>query len=586
MKKVKDKNKAKISGASFAREPLFLDKEQKRKNLAERISLYGHFFEGFDWVVIFIYLFFFFRLASFRWDISFIVIIVLALSQSLIYHRIFFQRIIQKNPITALKIDISFILVMLLFLAQLVGGVASPIIFVYIIILAVAAFAINPYSVFVFLLVEYLFIYFSTVIDPEIIVFTSRYYSLFFWEIVFLSLSAVLFFVLGSLYYAERKFHDKLEFFSNQLVADKVKSEAVLQSMSDGVIVVDRERKLLFLNGAAAELLKMSQNKKDKLVGRFYGDIFKFKNEDEIIDYTKECPLELAISENKSNFRRDLSLVTEYKSPLFIALSSAPVVDAAGNIQGAVAVIRDITKEKEIERMQNEFVSIASHELLTPITQVQGHLSMIMDEGIGKIDNTAEKLVGNAYSGIQRLGRLVKDLMHVSQIERETMKMNMQNVNVVEYIEDVVKSFSAQASRRKLYVKFDRPKRKVSRVNIDPDRLNEVFNNLIGNALKFTKKGGITISVAERKNNFLEISVSDTGVGIPKQEISNLFSKFYQVDSSATREAEGTGLGLYISKKMIEMMGGEIWAESGLNKGSKFLFTVKKVSKLGKAKKK
>lgn len=578
MKKLKPQNKTKVSGASVSREPLFLDKEQKTKDLAEKIRTIGHFFEGFDWLIVAVYIFFFFRLAPFRWDISFIIIVLLALSQSLIYHRAFFERIVSKNPLNALRIDIIFMLGILLFLAQLMGGVTNPMVFLYVIILAVAAFAVNPYFVFVFLTFEYIFIYFSTILDPDILIFTSRYFDLFFWEVVFLSFSAVMFFVLGSLYYAERKFHDKLEFFSNQLVADKVKSEAVLESMSDGVIVVDRERKLLFLNGAALELLRIARSEYEKLLGRFYGNVFKFRVEDKDLDYSKDCPLELAISENKSNFRRDLSLVTGYKDPLFIALSSAPVVDASGNTQGAVAVIRDITKEKEIERLQNEFVSIASHELLTPITQVQGHLSMIVDEGIGKMDETGSKLVNNAYLGIQRIGRLVKDLMHVSQIERETMKMNMQKTDLGAYIEDVVKSFQGQAKAVDLYVRFDKPKRKISPVSIDPDRLSEVFINIIGNALKFTLKGGITIAVSEKKDGFCEVSISDTGVGMPKQELPKLFSKFYQVDSSHTREAQGTGLGLYISKKMIEMMGGKIWVESNIGKGSTFFFTVKKAS--------
>jgi len=204
---------------------------------------------------------------------------------------------------------------------------------------------------------------------------------------------------------------------------------------------------------------------------------------------------------------------------------------------------------------------------------------MIVEEGIGKMDDTAKTLINNAYGGIQRIGRLVKDLMHVSQIERETMKMNFQAIDPVAYSEQIVKDFQKQAEIKGLYVKLDKPKKSLGKVSVDPDHLMEVYNNLIVNALKFTKQGGVTISLSEKKTGFVEVAIIDTGVGIPKQEISNLFTKFYQVDSSATREAEGTGLGLYISKKMIQMMGGDIRLESQLNKGSSFIFSLKKAQK-------
>ncbi|NTU69642.1 cell wall metabolism sensor histidine kinase WalK [bacterium] len=582
MPKIKEKNN-KLSRQKLLvhEQPIFLDKEEKRKLFSEKITNAGYLFEIFDWSVVGIFLFFFIRLAPFRWDLAFLLMPAIALSQSVVYHRLFFKNILKTNPRFAFQIDVAFLLSIAYLFMQLVGGVSSPIVFIYVIILASVAFIFNPYAVFAALFIEYIFIYFSVTFDNRVYEFITNYYDLFFWEIVFLSLSGILYFVLSSLYFAERKFHEKLEHFSNQLVADKVKSEAVLESMSDGVIVTDIERKIVFINDSALKLVDALPKDRDKYLSHFYGHVFKFNVDDTPLDFDKECPLELAMNENKDNFRRDL-LIPSYKDFINVSMSSAPIVDASNNVIGAVAVMRDITKEKRIEKMQNEFISIASHELLTPITQVQGHLSMLVDEHIGTVDETAATLVGNAYGGIKRIGRLVKDLMNVSHIERGTMKMHFEDIDIVEYLDEVTKDYKAQADSLGLFVKLMKPGKNISKVSVDPDRLSEVINNLINNSLKFTKKGGITISLQDKKDNTVVVSVEDTGCGIPKSEIPNLFQKFYQVDSSATREAEGTGLGLYISKQMLEMMNSKIWIESKLDKGTTFYFSLNKAAKSNK----
>ncbi len=553
---------------------LFQDKEIKQRIYISRVRIAGRFFEALYSFIILLSLYFFFNFYPFRLAPSFLAINLIALLGILVYHRLIFQDLSKKNPTLALNVDISAVILMLILLSGLSGGIASPMFFIYFVVLAATAFAFFPYFVFISLFLEFIVIYFSVLYDPIQLSFVGQFVDLFIWEIVLLSVFSVLFFVLSSLFFEQKKAKEKLEDFTNQLVADKVKSEAVLQSMSDGVFVVDREKRLIFTNEAAENLIKISQKQKENLMGHFYGNVFKFRIGDKDLDYTKECPLQLAITEGKPNNRKDLALLTFFKKPVFIALSSAPVIDAAGNAQGAVAVIRDITKEKEIEKMQMEFISIASHELLTPITQVQGHLSMMVEEHIGKMDETALKLAGNAFKGIRRIARLVKDLMNVSRIERGAMKINLVEIEIEKAIESLIKDFQMDAQSLGLKLLFKKPAKRMPFVLADMDRLSEVLTNLIGNALKFTKSGGIILSVLEKRDGFVVVSVSDTGIGIPKENLEKLFDKFYQVDSSATREAEGTGLGLYISKTIIEMMGGKIWVESKPGKGSIFSFSL------------
>lgn len=556
--------------------PLFLDREQKRKIFTSRIRTIGRAFEVIDWLVILVCAYFFLYFYPFRFEPAFLLIVLLALVQSLFFHRLIFYKLSGKHPHVAFDIDISFFLLMLLSLAQLCGGISSPIAFVYVIILVAASFMLSPYAAIVSLFLEFIIVNFSVQFDPRQADFVARHPDLFIWEIVLLSVSAILFFVLSSIYFKQRQEKEKLEIFANQLTAERGKSDAVLQSMSDGVFVVDSAKRLIFINEAAQKLLQITPEQKDRFIGHFYGNVFKFKVGDKNLDYTKECPVQLAMAEAKPNFRKDLTLLNAFKKPIFITLSTAPVIDAAGDARGAVAIVRDTTKEREIERMQMEFVSIASHELLTPITQVQGHLSMIVDENIGKIDDTASQLVGNAYKGIKRISRLVKDLLNISRIERGAMKVIPINFNIEGFIDNLVKDFKDEVESNGLTITFAKPKKTIPAVFADADRLNEVLTNLVGNAIKFTKKGGITIGALERKDEFLVVFVKDTGIGIPKEDINKLFNKFYQVDSSATREAQGTGLGLYISKIIVEMMGGKIWVESKLKQGSTFFFSVPK----------
>ncbi len=236
-------------------------------------------------------------------------------------------------------------------------------------------------------------------------------------------------------------------------------------------------------------------------------------------------------------------------------------------------VLRDITKEKEMEKMKFEFVSIASHEISTPIASIEGNLSMILDEKIGKVDEVAEKLLHGAYEGSRRLSRLVKDLLNVSKIEEGRMTMDLEPADIEKLIKSVIEELTPQAKKSGLELKYEEPQRALPQVLMDSDRIREVISNLIVNAIKFTPSGSITIKVS-RGQDLITITVADTGIGISQEYLPYLFQKFHQIDSTATRKAQGTGLGLYICKSIIELHGGKIWVESEKGKGSRFSFTV------------
>ena len=244
-------------------------------------------------------------------------------------------------------------------------------------------------------------------------------------------------------------------------------------------------------------------------------------------------------------------------------------------IDRATKELRDVNDRLvQADKSKDEFISLASHEIRTPIAALEGYLSML---NLQKVDIKArDEIAKRSYESVERLSTLVKDLLDVSRIDQKRIKLNKQPTRLERLIQRAMEGFELQTRDKKIYIKFQKPEKMLPEANIDPERVGEVFNNLISNAIKYTYKGGITISL-EEKDNMAQITVSDTGMGIPKNAISHLFQKFYQAETASSvlsNERGGTGLGLYISKNIVEMHGGKIWVESTEGKGTAFYFTL------------
>lgn len=226
----------------------------------------------------------------------------------------------------------------------------------------------------------------------------------------------------------------------------------------------------------------------------------------------------------------------------------------------------------QLDKMKDEFISMASHELNTPLAAIEGYLSMVLDEGMGKVDAKSKEYLSRAYASSKRLAELILDLLNVSRIEQGRLKMKFSQVSMVELAESVVHELQIKADSKKIYLKIEAEKG-LPKLWCDPDRIREVIVNLTGNALKFTDKGGVTINIGKSEGDFIRVTVVDTGRGIAKEDQKKLFQKFSQVKREID-EHQGTGLGLYISKNFVELHKGKIWVESEAGKGSKFIFEI------------
>ena len=236
-------------------------------------------------------------------------------------------------------------------------------------------------------------------------------------------------------------------------------------------------------------------------------------------------------------------------------------------------IVRDVTKEQEIDKVKSEFVSLASHQLRTPLTAVNWYTEMLLSGDIGKFQPEQKKYLKEIYNGNNNMIDLVKALLNVSRIELGTLAIEPESTNLKKLSDSVLEEFKLIIKKNKLKIEKDYTK-ELSDINIDPKLMRIVFQNLISNAIKYTPLGGqINIGITKQKSDIL-ISVKDTGYGIPKDQQSKIFTKLFRADNIVEKETEGTGLGLYIIKYVVEQFKGKIWFESRENKGTTFYVTI------------
>jgi signal transduction histidine kinase len=262
-----------------------------------------------------------------------------------------------------------------------------------------------------------------------------------------------------------------------------------------------------------------------------------------------------------------------------IRVNADSIKNSSGQIIGAVAVFEDISKELELQRTKDEFFSIASHELRTPLTAIRGNTSLIRQYFWDQLTNPdLQEMINDIHESSIRLIDIVNDFLDSSRLEQKRMKFNIEPFDLVGLAYSALKEYQVTGSRQHIALEVKRPTTPIPLVLADQNRSKQVLINLIGNALKFTKDGSVTVAFELEDDKHVKVLVSDTGLGIPPEAQQRLFQKYEQSDhgSSFTRDAvRGTGLGLYISRLIIQAMGGTIKLESSeSHKGSIFSFTL------------
>jgi PAS domain S-box-containing protein len=358
-------------------------------------------------------------------------------------------------------------------------------------------------------------------------------------------------------------------------------SNTVINAIGDGVLAIDAQGVIQLMNPAAQTVLGWDKNDAVKLQ---YESVLKLIDEnDKPLSLVNE-PIKQALNTNQETRANHLKLETKNGKKLFIALVASPLGDAGS---GVIVVVRDITKERAEEHEQAEFISTASHEMRTPVASIEGYLGLALNPNTATIDEKARDFINKAHESAQHLGRLFQDLLDVSKAEDGRLSNNPRVLDIVAYTGDVVEGLRAKAEEKGLQLiykpapnKSERGERSLSPVfyvNLDKDHVREIVNNLTENAIKYTPSGEVSIDISG-SDEFITISITDSGIGIPAEDIPHLFQKFYRVDNTDTREIGGTGLGLYLCRRLAETMGGRIWVESQYKQGSTFHIELPRIS--------
>lgn len=369
----------------------------------------------------------------------------------------------------------------------------------------------------------------------------------------------------------------KVEERTHELKEEQARLQASIDSLRLGFIMTDVNCEILTMNATARRILCQPQD--DSVPGTLRGSLGMSCNMQDVARNLKDnfdlvSNIKVSINEKKPLDFRDIAFGNRF---LHIFISPIVMLKDHLEIIGAVILVEDITEAKILERSRDEFFSIASHELRTPLTAIMGNTSMIKEYLAEEIKNPQlMEMINDIHDSSDRLITIVNDFLNVSRLEMGKMTFKKESFDVVQIIKDVLQNYQVTGSRRKLYLKFDEPKVALPQVSGDQDRMRQVLINLVGNGLKFTQEGGVTVT-ALREGKFVKISVTDTGMGISEKNQELLFRKFQQAESDIyTRDTvQGTGLGLYISKLMVGGMGGKIVLEkSEVGKGTTFSFTL------------
>jgi PAS domain S-box-containing protein len=356
------------------------------------------------------------------------------------------------------------------------------------------------------------------------------------------------------------------------------KSEVVINAIGDGVIAIDSKGIIKLINPAAQRILGWG---KHDAIGLNYKSVMHLINEkNDALDLADD-PIQQVLNNNQQVRDNNLALITKNEKRLQISLVVSPVGDIGS---GVILVFRDITKEKTEEREQFEFISTASHEMRTPVAAIEGYLGLTLNTATATIDDRARIYLEKAHESIEHLGHLFQDLLDVSKADDGRMKNSPKVIDIVTLTNTIVQELIPKAIKKHVRLIFkptagsnrERHLTPVYYVNLDKDHIIEIISNLVENAIKYTPTGEVAIDIIG-DNEHVTVCVKDNGIGIPAEDMPHLFQKFYRVDNKDTREIGGTGLGLYICRRLTEIMGGRIWAESIRGKGSTFFLELPRI---------
>lgn len=371
-------------------------------------------------------------------------------------------------------------------------------------------------------------------------------------------------------YEAEKTAKEKID-------AIRVEDEAILSSIGDGVVAMSKAGKIMFINKAAEHMLGFSS--KESVGASFEEILFMLDEKEEVIkkgesSICRVLRCEGDLSSTDSNYKEAHYYLRKDKIKFPVAVTVAPIL-LNKNVIGAVDVFRDITIEKQIDKSKTEFVSLASHQLRTPLSAIKWYAEILFKKKSGKLSKKQKKYLDEIYRGNERMIGLVDMMLNVSRLDAGKIKNEPKDFNVKNFIDEIIVEQKFEIKKKKQKVSFECEDKKLN-MFADHDLIRMILQNLISNAIKYTpEKGEIFCRVSENGEGIL-FEVADTGIGIPENQQDRIFKKLFRASNAFPHDPDGNGLGLYMVKSVVESLNGRIWFESEEGKGTRFFVILPK----------
>lgn len=379
---------------------------------------------------------------------------------------------------------------------------------------------------------------------------------------------------------------------ASNLFDEKAKSDIILNAIDDGVILIDANKTIQLFNPAAEKITGWAQ--KDA-IGIQYTSVLKLVNKKNEPYTNEQDPFARIFDEIATIKDNQANIMSSNNKLIALDITVTPLINSQNQITGAVGIFRDVTEERSAEAQRAEFISTASHEMRTPVAAIEGYLALAMNDRVSKIDSKARDYLEKAHASTQLLGKLFQDLLTSAKAEDGRLQNHPIVTEMGAFLEQLTQDLRFSAEKKGLGMEYligaegltskgsrgelggNKVVRPLYFAHVDPDRMREVIINLFDNATKYTESGKVSIGITGDAQ-VVQIRVQDTGAGIPKEDIPHLFEKFYRVDNTATRTIGGTGLGLFICRKIVELYSGRIWVESTLGQGSTFYINLPRLT--------
>jgi PAS domain S-box-containing protein len=353
------------------------------------------------------------------------------------------------------------------------------------------------------------------------------------------------------------------------IATEKSKIKTIINCMGDGVLVCDRDSCIVLSNPAASRMLKIPES---SLLGNFLPQCNLHPELSKIIEESLKTK-----DMGYTSVSQELSIGEP--GEVFLRAHTAPVRNDIGETMGSVTVLQDISHLKELDKMKSEFIAMVAHELRAPIAAVEQQLTVILNKMAGEVTPKQEQLLSRAKERTKGLLTLIKDLLDLSKIEAGMMVQYKESLSLQEVIQRVVELMMTEAEAKKIDLQFSAPS-EIPFIQADRNSMEGIFTNLISNAIKYTPEGGKVWITLGEEGGFVKADVSDTGIGIKKEDLPRIFDKFYRVKTTETRQIIGTGLGLSIVKSIVDAHLGSISVESDEGGGTTFTVLFPKESNL------